>query len=162
MTQQLTRDEVEEFIFAEAEMLDDWDLDAWLDLFTEDAVYNVPSTDLDKTATAANNLFYIADDRTRLEERVTRLKKRTAHAEYPRSKTRHLVSNVRIRENDGDSAMVTTAFATFRSKDGVTDTYIGSTRYKLVRPNGALKIAEKWCFLDMDGLRPQGRISILL
>ena len=57
MTMQLTRDEVEEFIFAEAEMLDDWELDDWLGLFTEDAVYNVPSTDLDKTAQAANNLF---------------------------------------------------------------------------------------------------------
>lgn len=162
MTMEITRDEVEEFIFAEAELLDDWELDDWLQLFTEDAVYNVPSTDLDKSAKATNNLFYIADDRTRLQERVTRLKKKTAHAEYPRSKTRHLVSNVRIRETDGDSVIVTTAFATFRSKDGVTDTYIGSTRYKLVRPNGALRIAEKWCFLDMDGLRPQGRISILL
>ncbi|MCY4395526.1 MAG: aromatic-ring-hydroxylating dioxygenase subunit beta [Rhodospirillaceae bacterium] len=162
MTFRLTRDEAEEFVFAEAEFLDDWDLEAWLDLFADDAVYNVPSTDLDKSAKAADNLFYIADDRTRLEERVTRLKKKTAHAEFPRSKTRHLVSNVRIRKIDDESATVTAAFATFRSKDGVTDTYIGSTRYKLVRPNGALKIAEKWCFLDMEGLRPQGRISILL
>ncbi len=162
MTFQITRDEAEDFIFAEADMLDDWELEDWLALFVDDAVYNVPSTDLDKSAQAANNLFYIADDRGRLEERVTRLKKKTAHAEFPRSKTRHLISNVRVRETDADSATVTTAFATFRSKDGITDTYIGSTRYKLVRPNGTLKIAEKWCFLDMDGLRPQGRISILL
>lgn len=162
MTFNLTRDEAEEFVFAEAELLDDWQLDEWLELFTEDAAYHVPATDLDKTAEARTSLFYIADDRRRLEERVTRLKKKTAHSEYPRSKTRHLVSNVRVKDIDGDSATVTTAFATFRSKDGVTDTYIGSARYRLVRSGGQLKIAEKRCHLDLDGLRPQGRISILL
>ena len=57
-----------------------------------------PATDLAVDASPDNNLFYVADDRFRLSERVKRLMKRTAHAEFPHSRTRHLVSNVRIRK----------------------------------------------------------------
>jgi p-cumate 2,3-dioxygenase beta subunit len=93
---------------------------------------------------------------------VIRLLKRTAHSEFPRSKTRHLISNVRIRERLADGLIVGTAFITYRSKDNVTDVFIGSTRYHLVTEGEGLKIVEKRCVLDLDGLRPQGRISILL
>jgi p-cumate 2,3-dioxygenase beta subunit len=39
------RQEVEDFLFREAELLDNWQLDEWLALFTEDARYVVPATD---------------------------------------------------------------------------------------------------------------------
>ena len=158
----ITRPEVEDFLYFEAELLDDWRLEEWLTLFTDDAHYYVPSTDLAADASPDNSLFYIADDRFRLASRVTRLLKRTAHSEFPRSKTRHLISNVRIRERLADGLIVGTAFITYRSKDNVTDVFIGSTRYHLVTEGEGLKIAEKRCVLDLDGLRPQGRISILL
>ena len=38
--------EVEKFIVEEAVMLDEWRLDDWLALFTEDARYMVPATDM--------------------------------------------------------------------------------------------------------------------
>jgi p-cumate 2,3-dioxygenase beta subunit len=41
----------------------------------------VPSTDLPPGADPAKSLFYIADDRMRLEQRVARLLKKTAHSE---------------------------------------------------------------------------------
>lgn len=156
------RDEVEDFLYREAELLDEWRLEEWLTLFTDDARYLVPSTDLKADASPDNNLFYIADDRFRLGERVARLMKRTAHSEYPRSKTRHLVSNVRIRARSADGIEVGAAAVTYRTKDGVTDTYIGSNRYQLVVNGSGLKIREKRCHLDLDGLRPHGRVSILL
>ena len=156
------RPDVEDLLFLEAELLDEWRLDEWLGLFTDDAHYYVPSTDVDPDASPDDNLFYIADDRSRLEARVTRLNKRTAHSEHPRSKTRHLVSNVRIRERGADNLFVTAAFVTYRTKDGHTDTFVGSSRYRLVLADGGLMIREKRCILDLDGLKPQGRISILL
>ncbi|MGN5477863.1 aromatic-ring-hydroxylating dioxygenase subunit beta [Cupriavidus basilensis] len=67
-----------------------------MELFTDDGEYYVPSTDLPRDASADDSLFYIADNHVRLQERVIRLMKKTAHSEYPRSRTRHLVSNVRI------------------------------------------------------------------
>jgi p-cumate 2,3-dioxygenase beta subunit len=160
--QTIARTDVEDFLFAEAELLDEWRLPEWLELFTDNAIYYVPATDLPVDASPENNLFYVADDRFRLSERVKRLMKRMAHAEFPHSRTRHLVSNVRIRKRIGEDVEVSSAFITYRTKDGVTDTYFGSNRYRLVPDNGTFKIKEKRCLLDSDGLRAQGRVSIIL
>jgi len=158
----VTREQVEDFMFLEAEILDEWRLKEWLTLFTQDATYNVPATDVPANASPDGTLFYVADDRFRLEQRVERLLKRTAHAEFPRSKTRHLVSNVRIRARKEDELDVGAAVLTYRTKMGLTETYIGSYRYRLVVEEGRLLIREKRCILDMDGLKPNGRISIIL
>lgn len=161
-TPTITRAEAEDLLFQEADLLDQWKLDDWLALFTDDAAYLVPSTDLPPGADAAKALFYIADDHARMVQRVARLNKKTAHSEWPRSKTRHLVSNVRVGAVDGDETPVSAAFVTFRSKNGVTDTYMGRALYRLRRVDGALRIREKRCELDLDGLRPHGRVSIIL
>lgn len=158
----ITRAEAEDLLFEEADLLDQWKLEEWLALFTDDAAYLVPSTDLPAGADPAKALFYIADDRRRLQERVVRLQKKTAHSEWPRSRTRHLVSNVRVGAPEGDEAPVSAAFVTFRTKNGVTDTFMGRLRYRLARVDGRLRIREKRCELDLDGLRPHGRVSILL
>ena len=162
IVENVSRADVEEFLFREAELLDEWRLPEWLQLFTDDAVYYVPVTDLPPDASPDNNLFYVADDRFRLSERVKRLMKRTAHAEFPHSRTRHIVSNVRIRQRLENEVDVASAFITYRTKDSVTDTYFGSNRYRLVPTDGSFRIREKKCLLDSDGLRSQGRVSIIL
>ena len=157
-----TRSDVEEFLYREAALLDDWKLPQWLALFTDDAVYHVPTVDLPKDASPDTNLFYIADDRFRLGERVARLGKRGAHAEFPHSRTRHMVTNVLIDSQHGDELKVSAAFAVHRFKEGIADLYVGQYRYRLLVTEGGLKIRDKRCLLDMDTLRPQGRIRILL
>ncbi len=154
--------QVLQFLNDEAALLDGWQLDDWLALYTEDAEYQVPPTDLGEESSPGNSLFYIADDRRRLEERVLRLTKKTAHSEYPRSRLRHLVSNVRILDDTGDELSVEAGFACYRTKDGVTDTFVGRYNYRLIRAGQGLQIRSKRCHLDMDGLRPHGRISIIL
>lgn len=158
----VSRVEVEDLLFHEAELLDTWQLNEWLTLFTDDGCYYVPSTDLPRTASADSSLFYIADDPVRLRERVIRLMKKTAHSEYPRSRTRHLVSNVRILDAGAEEVRVAAAFITYRMKFGSSDAYVGSYNYRLRRVDGQLRIVEKRCFLDMEALRPHGRISIIL
>ena len=155
--------EVEDFLFDEAELLDSWRLEEWLALFSEDCRYLVPPGDLPPDASPEKSLFYIADNHVLLRERVRRLAKRNAHAEYPHSKTRHFLSNVRILPGSDDNEIaVRCAFLTHRSRAGVRDTFIGSIHYRLVRQDGRLRIREKRCRLDNDNLREQGRISILL
>jgi p-cumate 2,3-dioxygenase beta subunit len=158
----LSRVDVEDFLFYEASLIDSWKLNEWFDLFTEDGVYYVPSTDVDPMASPDNNLFYIADDHYRLGERVKRLLKRTAHVEFPRSKICHLVSNVRIVERNGDEALVSAAFVTYRTKFAVTDVYFGTGYYRLVIRDGKIRIREKRSVLASDGLRSQGRVSFIL
>lgn len=153
---------VQSFLFHEADLLDRWELIAWEKLFADEARYLVPPTDVTgDDADPDKALFYIFDDRARIHERVVRLEKKGAHSEFPRSKTRHLVSNVQARL-EGDVIVATASFAVWRSKDGCTDVFVGHYAYRLVENGGDLRIAEKKCVLDMDALRPHARISILL
>src|SRR5947199_2664689 len=90
---EIHRSEVEDFLYQEAALLDAWKLDEWLALLTEDSTYRVPSNDRPQSD-PRGTLFTIADDMPRLRSRVTRLKDRNAHAEFPPSRTRRIISNV--------------------------------------------------------------------
>ena len=50
----------------------------------------------DPYASPDSRCILIADDEHHLTERVKRLGKRTAHAEYPHSMTQRMITNVRI------------------------------------------------------------------
>jgi p-cumate 2,3-dioxygenase beta subunit len=160
----LMRLTVEDFLYREAALLDAWKLKEWLGLFAPDARYEVaPTGDAEAgTLSSAESLFLIADDRARLEQRVIRLLKPQAHAEYPHSRVRHIYSNVRILADTGAQLEVNANFVTFRTKRGVTATYMGWHRYLLNRQDEGLLIALKRTILDLDGLVPQGKVSLLL
>ena len=147
---------VEDLLYEEADLIDSWKLDAWLALFTEDAHYYVPPSDVDgDTASPDTSLFYIIDDRNRMQERVIRLSKKGAHSEWPRSKVRHLISNVRVRR-EGEVIHARSSFIVYRSKDITSDAFVGHYMHEIVERNGRLMIAKKTCVLDMEALRPQG------
>ncbi|MBP6816463.1 MAG: aromatic-ring-hydroxylating dioxygenase subunit beta [Burkholderiaceae bacterium] len=156
------RSRIEDFLYFEADLLDQWRLPEWLALFTDDALYEVPCTDLPAGASPDENLFYIADDRFRLGERVKRLMKKTAHSEFPHSRTRRIVGNVRVRAREDGSLEIGSVFTTYRTKDGNTDLYFGSAVHVLHVHDDSYRIRSKRCLLDGDGLRPSGRLSILL
>ena len=44
-TATISRAEIEDFLFREADLLDSWKLDDWLGLMTDDAAYYVPPND---------------------------------------------------------------------------------------------------------------------
>ncbi len=153
---------VEDLLYLEADLLDRWQLEDWLALYTEDAFYHVPPSDVDgDSATPETALFYVMDDRGRMGERVTRLSKIGAHSEHPRSKVRHLVSNVRV-SREGGTIRARSSFIVWRSKDITSDAYVGHYLHDIVERDGGLMIAGKKCVLDMEALRPHGRISIIL
>ena len=69
---------------------------------------------------------------------------------------------MRIRSRTDDEMEVSCVFQTLRTKDGTTDLYFGSSNYRLTTNGEGLRIREKRCFLASEGLRPSGRISIVL
>jgi len=159
----VNRAEVEDFLFHEADLLDSWRLLEWLELFTQDCRYLVPSAGLPEGALPEETLFYIADDRVLLEERVKRLYKRNAYAEMPHSKTCHLIGNTRVYPGENlEETIVRCAFITHRSRGEETKTFVGKSSYRLVRQNNVLRIREKRCELNCDNLHELGRISIIL
>ncbi len=67
-----SRQEVEDFLYREAALLDKWRLEEWLEMLTDDAIYRVPSTDAPE-GNARNTLYIIADDALRIGSRVKQL-----------------------------------------------------------------------------------------
>jgi p-cumate 2,3-dioxygenase beta subunit len=161
MTNPLARSEAEDFLFKEAALLDAWRLEEWANLFTEDGEYLIPATDAPDGA-PGTSLYLVYDDRHRLGERAKRLLKKTAHAEQPRSRTRHMSSNVMVAEAEGAMMPVFCNFVVFRSRMEKTDIYPGHAEYRLVRGSDGLRIRSKKAILDIDVLRPQGKVSIIL
>ena len=163
VTATVSRAEVEDLFFHEADLLDNWKLDEWLTLLTDDATYYVPPNDK-PDADARFTLFTIADDIVRLRERIIRLKDPNCHAEYPPSHTRRLISNVRITGTEGDLILVAANFAIFRHRrnEASPRQFIGRYRYKLKRTDVGLKIQERRAILDAEELGAMGAVSFLL
>ena len=158
----VSRAEVEDFLYAEADLLDSWKLDEWLTLLTEDAAYYVPPNDKPDADHRAT-LFTIADDMVRLRERVIRLKDPNCHAEYPPSRTRRMITNVRITGVEGEAVAVAANFVVYRHRRGEpVREFIGRYRYRLRRTGGVLKIAERRAILDAHELGAMGSVSFIL
>jgi p-cumate 2,3-dioxygenase beta subunit len=157
----VTRQEVEDFLYTEAELIDSWRLMEWLELFDEDGSYFIPSTDR-PDGTHREALYLIADDMPRLRSRVLQLLSGRTWAENPLSRTRHMVSNVRITADDGQVVQVEANFAVFRMRFQNIDPYIGRYTYKLVRQGDRLKIRERRAVLDLEALRPHGKVSFIV
>lgn len=156
----VTRAEVEEFLYHEAALLDAWKLDEWLALLTEDATYRVPSNDRPESD-PKTALFMIADDIRRIRARVTRLKDPHAHAEHPRSRTRRMISNVRIVERTPLRVEANFIIHRFRGNDDRRQ-YVGRYRYTLDVQNGKLKIKSREAILDAMELASLGTVSFIL
>ncbi len=154
------RQQVEDFLYIEAALLDAWRLDDWLLLFDEDAKYEVPCNDaLDGDPTG--DLMLIDDNYTRLAARVARLNSRRAHREFPHSRTNHQVFNVRL-DASGDEISVSASFTVWRFRAGRSSCYVGRYRYRLRRSDGGFRIASKRAELDMTDLRDVADVAIIL
>ena len=154
------RETVEEFLYQEAALLDAWRLDEWLTLFTADGRYFVPTTDL-PDGDPQKDLVFIDDDMVRLRARVERLKSRHGHREYPSSRTRHFISNLRIKVEE-DAIVVTSSFIVYRFRMGESSPYIGCYEHRLKRVDGELKIQHRKAVLDLEALSEHGAVSVIL
>jgi p-cumate 2,3-dioxygenase beta subunit len=164
MAATIIREQVEDFLYAEAALLDEWRLDEWLALFDpERGGYYMPTTD-HPDGDHNTDLFLIADDMPKLRSRVEQLLSGLTWAENPRSRTRHMVSNVRILGRNGDVLSVTANFVVYRMRFQNIDPYIGTYQYKLVPHDGgsSFTILERRVILDLEALRPHGKVSFIV
>ena len=156
-----TVSEIEHFLIDEAALLDEWRLEEWLALMAPDARYLVPSLDA-PDADHHDTLFLIADDRRTLASRVRQLLSGTIWAENPRSRTRRLITNVRLLAVEGGEARITANFAVWRFQHEQSDVYVGQYRHVLVRGPSGLLFRERRAVLDLETLRPHGKLSFII
>jgi p-cumate 2,3-dioxygenase beta subunit len=157
----LLRLQVEEFLTEEAWLLDNWKLDEWVALFTEDAKSYVPALD-EPSGKPSDTVFLISDDLSKIRSRADQLLGRQAWAESPRSRVRRLIGNVRIADSDAASVVATASFVVTRSRRDQIDTWMGHIRYRLKRHGDNFRIAERTVYVNQDSMRPQNMISIIL
>ncbi|HEU5151081.1 MAG TPA: aromatic-ring-hydroxylating dioxygenase subunit beta [Iamia sp.] len=159
----VTRAEVEDFLYAEARILEAFDLERWLTLFEVGGQYQIPTTDAPPDADPAEVQFFVADDWDLLNARVIRLMSRNAHAENPRSGTHRVVSNVIVEPHaDVDAVAVRAAFIVHRIRDGRVDPYLGHHEHVLAVTSDGLRFRRRRSVLAYEQLRPGGRLSFIL
>src|SRR5262245_15454943 len=158
----VTRAEVEDFLYREAALLDEWKLNEWETLLTDDAGYFVPPND-QPDGDHRSTLFLVADDRERIRQRVIRVLDPNCHAEFPKSRTRRMISNVRILSIDGDLINVSANFVCYRYRryERIRE-YVGAYRYLLRRSGNSFKIKERRVIIDAHELGALGSVSFIL
>jgi len=156
-----SRQQIEEFLFHEAELIDDWQLNEWAALFDERGEYQVPPTDLPKSE-PETSLYLIFDDRHRLAERAKRQLKKTDHSEFPRSIVTHIISNVRVKPGAEDYFVVICNAVVHRSRMQRHDIFPARCEYRIVRDEDRFKIRRKRVILGVETLRNQGKLSIII
>ena len=135
------REQVERFIYDEAQLMDEHRYDEWLALWTDDALYWVPSGRDDIDPKREISLIY--DDRVRLQVRIARLKSGFAHAQEPKSRMRRVVSNIVIEEVENGEILVQSNFLLVELRRGKQDLFAGRTMHRLRPHDGSFKLVSK-------------------
>jgi 3-phenylpropionate/cinnamic acid dioxygenase small subunit len=146
---------VEQFLYHEARLLDTQQLEAWLELFTDDATYWVP---LEKNQTdPLETSSIIHDDRTLLELRVRQARHPRAHARQPLARTVHQVGNVMVAEETTGEITVNSTLQLIEFRNEKQRLYGALVEHRLRRAGDGFRIARKRVELvnsegELDGI----------
>jgi 3-phenylpropionate/cinnamic acid dioxygenase small subunit len=150
---------VEQFLYAEAQLLDDHEFNDWIRLFTDQAHYWVPTRNTrtnrerGKEIAARGEGAHVDDDMVRLRGRVRRSTSGLAWSEEPPSRTRRLLTNVRIRRRDTGVLDVWLNFWVYRGRlERHQDWFVGERFDVLVPDEGpyGYLIADRKIVLDQS------------
>lgn len=154
--------EVEQFYYREARLIDERHFDEWYQLLADDLVYWMPIRRNFQTGRPADEwgrsdeIAVFDDDKETIGWRVKRLATGMAWAEEPPSRTRHLVTNVVITPVDGGhiELEVESAFHVYRTRlETQVDQYVGARQDLLRRhPEHGFEIARRHILLDQNVL----------
>jgi 3-phenylpropionate/cinnamic acid dioxygenase small subunit len=145
----------EQFLYHEARLLDTHQLEAWLDLFADDAVYWVPLEREQKEAAETSSIIH--DDRTLLGLRVQQARHPRAHARLPLARTVHQVGNVLILEESDEAVRVASTLQLIEWRQEKQRVWGALVEHRLRRAGGSFRIARKRVDLvnseaELDGI----------
>jgi 3-phenylpropionate/cinnamic acid dioxygenase small subunit len=148
----LTATEAEALLLQEARLLDEARYEQWLDLFTMDCWYWVPSQPGQQSPRDTVSLIY--DDRRLLETRVRRLGNPHMHAQQPASRTSRIVANVTLEPREG---VVRSKLQLVEYRRNAQRLYAATCWHRIVRQGETLRFAWKRvdlvnCDAELDGL----------
>ena len=161
----LLKDEIEQFLYQEAELLDERQFEDWLDLLTEDIRYwmpmrrNVKVGELDREFTReGQDINWFDEGKDTLVRRVNQILTGVHWAEEPLSRICHSVSNVQVLKatpsvSQATEVNVKCRFMIYRNRvQTETDFLVGKREEVLRSVNGQWKIARRKIILDQNVL----------
>jgi len=161
----LLTQEIAQFLYAEAEMLDERHHDEWLALLAEDIRYwmpmrrNVKFGDTTREFTReTEDISWFDEGKDTLTRRVRQIQTGIHWAEEPRSRITHMVSNVQLLEVSPDAvspceALVKSRFLIYRNRvETETDLLVGKREDMLRREGDSWLIARRKIVLDQNVL----------
>ncbi len=152
--------EIEEFLYLEADLLDDRQFEAWLDLLTDDIRYwmpmrrNVKFDDQESENTRElQDMNWFDEGKETLTQRVRQILTGVHWAEEPLSRVSHMVSNVRLLQATSEEVQVKCRFLIYRNRQqDETDFFVGKREDTLRKVDGEWKIARRKVILDQNVL----------
>jgi benzoate/toluate 1,2-dioxygenase beta subunit len=136
------RDLFRHFLEREARLLDRLLFEDWLQLFTEECLYWVPSTP--NGGDPRSEIAVMFDDRRRLEDRIFRLRTAYAWSQTPLSRTSRIIANVEVFRTGRDGRrMVRCNFSINEFWDGETRVLAGWAGYRFYELSGNWRISVK-------------------
>ncbi|MBM2809818.1 MAG: aromatic-ring-hydroxylating dioxygenase beta subunit [Chloroflexi bacterium] len=137
--------EAEQFLYHEAALIDQRHYREWLELFTEDAVYWLPTEE--ENPDTGHPTSIIREDREGIAKRIKRLEHPVTLTEVPPRRARHFISNVVARSLGETEIFVTSNQLVYSFRLGVQVQYPGSWEHTLRRVGGQLRICQKKVYL---------------
>jgi 3-phenylpropionate/cinnamic acid dioxygenase small subunit len=161
----LLKQEVEDFLYREADLLDERRYEEWLDLFTEDAHYwmplrrNVPRDTPEREFTRPGaDANWFDEGKDTLRRRVRQILTGIHWAEEPPSRICHIISNVQLVQEipsgpTPSEVGVRSRFIVYRNRvETETDFLVGKREDLLRREDGDWRIARRKIVLDQSVL----------
>lgn len=154
----LPYDQVVQFLYHEAELLDAGRLGEWLGLMTDDVAYTMPvrlTRERGAAPDVSEEMGHFSESRETLRLRIERLKTDFAWAEDPPSRTRRFVSNVRVAAGTNDGEVEVRSYVlVYRNRGGsATAEIISGERHDiLVRGASSWKIRKRVIIVDQATL----------
>ena len=146
--------ELIEFIYDEAELLDAQRFDEWLELFSDDGYYWMPLAPDQEDARLHASLMY--EDKLLLKVRIERLNGQRTFSQQPGSRSHHLLQRPKVIERDEAQGryLVQSAWHYVEWRMDRQTLFAGWSRHELVRAaNGRLQIRLKRVqLLNCDGV----------
>jgi len=152
--------EIERFFSLEAELLDERRFDEWLDLLHDDIRYWMPiarnarfdQPELEYTR-AGREASWFDEGKETLRKRVLQIQSGDHWAEEPRSRTTHLVANVRVEAGEGADITAKSRFIVCAHRlEHDVDLFIGKRVDVLRRGTAGLKVLRRTIYLDQSVL----------
>ena len=161
----LLKQEIEDFLYREADLLDERRYDEWLALLADDVRYwmpirrNVKVDDLEREFTReGHDISWFDEGKETLTRRVRQIQTGIHWAEEPVSRISHLISNIQLIEVNpsGEEPTEVSArcrFLVYRNRvETETDILVGKREDLLRRVGGEWQIARRKILLDQNVL----------